>query len=151
MYWNNTSSFECVASPPLQEEAIMMLCHGAGHEGRRQGGCNSRRPHRWRCGASAISKRSAAQQDRRWREAMHQDRLGTDAQKAITRRLESVGTKRIPGVRANFSLETTLTMREGPSFVQVDFFHTILYLIRSSFDPRPSIPLQANCCSDLLP
>ena len=43
-------------------------------------------------------------------QAMHQDRLGTNAQKAISQRLETVGTKWIAGVRTNFSL----MMLEGP-------------------------------------
>ena len=48
---------------------------------------------------------------------MHQGRSGTDAQKTITQRLETVGTKWIAGVRrtvrSNFLLETILMMLEG--------------------------------------
>ena len=40
-------------------------------------------------------------------------RSGIHAQKAITQRLETVGTKGIAGVRTNVSLKTTLTMLEG--------------------------------------
>ena len=47
-------------------------------------------------------------------QAMHQGRLGTDSPKAITQRLETVGTKWIAGLWTNFSLETTLMMQEGP-------------------------------------
>ena len=46
-------------------------------------------------------------------QAMHQGRWGIHAQKVITQRLETVGTKWIAGVRTNFSLKTTLTMLEG--------------------------------------